>query len=297
MLLEDLMNPRARHFAKPVDKSSTPFLLMKSSFVLTAAILVLGCEWIYTEAPYEVKKCMASVDGHFIPALWYSQKGNADSFSKAMNSTIDAWRACRPQFDRFFKDDETTVEVTATVDSLFQAAQTQAGNGDLQTAHETLEQVKDVMRTARRQQDMVYILDMLEPLHDTVTAMYRMVTAATDTAGTVDTALLDLDTLRRLVESAQSAVQSVVVVRVRPETTSLDSADMRKYSKRLQIINDTSYELFQAVQNQNMEEAVSLTKKMRVTYQRIYLLFGSFSEKPSILRENFEPDMQTESVE
>jgi hypothetical protein len=61
-------------------------------------------------------------------------------------------------------------------------------------------------------------------------------------------------------------------------------------------MNDASNELLQAIQDKNMEKAVSLTKKMRVTYQRIYLLFGEFSEKPAILREGFQSDMRSEPV-
>ncbi len=281
------MSPRVRHSATPVVQQRSQVFFKRGGIAVIALVLVSGCDWIYTEAPFEVKKCMASVDEKFIPALWYSQKGNAEQFSNTMNATIDAWRECRPRFDRFFEDEESTMDVTATVDSLFQTAQSQARAGTLQEAHETLEQVKDIMITARRRQGMTYVLDMLEPLHDTVSVMYKMVTGATDSvrAADLDTAQLDLDTLRNLVESAQRTVLGVVVVRVRPETSSLDSADMDVYSKRLQVLNDTSNELLQAVENRDLEKAVSLVEKMRVTFQRIYLLFGDFTEKPSILKE------------
>ncbi len=61
-------------------------------------------------------------------------------------------------------------------------------------------------------------------------------------------------------------------------------------------MNDTSNELLQAIENKNVEKAVPLVKKMHVTFQRIYLLFGDFAEKPSVLKEGYEQSGPDEEV-
>ncbi|WP_291142215.1 hypothetical protein [Hydrogenophaga sp.] len=147
------------------------------------------------------------------------------------------------------------------VDGLYAAAAEQVARGQLPEAHETLEQVRDVLAALRQRNGVIVYSDHMNAYH---AAMEHLLTEGKALVG-------QRDGWAPLAE--QVGVLDFLAQRLQSEATAELRADPA-FGPALQAVLDSVAQLRTAVRAQQADAALAAIAKVKAPYSKLFLRFG-----------------------
>jgi hypothetical protein len=141
---------------------------MYRRFAITAWALLLSLGSAHAADP--LTRAMQAAYVPYRAALFHTNaKAQADTL-RALADARQAWHALREQHGTQpptpYADDRSLPATLAEVDSVLGRAETQARAGELAAAHETLEQVRELLAELRRRNGVVVFSDHMNAYHE-----------------------------------------------------------------------------------------------------------------------------------
>ncbi|RMF63841.1 MAG: hypothetical protein D6743_10125 [Calditrichaeota bacterium] len=232
--------------------------------------LLPGCG---TKSGEKMLKDMVRLDRTYIPALAATQRQDTSASKKTMRRLVERWLAFKRKYMdanqkdvQWRKDFEEIERRVAKANSLI------VGKGDLTTAHETLEGIRQIFSQLRHRNHIDYFLDYLTAFHEPMEAVVRMV------KDKVATQLASED-LQSMQERLATAKEHWSRARAADFDASLFGFDAERVEQMQQLMarEDAALATLQkALTAGQPAEIISAAKAIKPPFAKLFMLFGDF---------------------
>lgn len=235
-----------------------------SRLLATAFVLSLNAASVAAGPVADFEAAYDTAYASYRTALFATNTGDAAKSIGALQQLDRNWTGLMAQYRASpppqFEDDPLWDETTGEVRSLLDEAKTQAAEGDLALAHETLEGIREVLGSLHARNDVETFSDRMNAYHAEMEAIIG-----------VDTANMNASVRQSLLERAAVLGYLATDVLSAPPASAAGNPDFAPLAAALQTSVDN---LLAAARSGDDAALLAAIGALKVPYSKLFLKFG-----------------------